>query len=204
MYASPLHPPADRSDQCDPGKLAELGVVAPVGRRGVDQLLAIVADPGDKRLPEVARICVAALGAQLQTLKLRILEFDRLIRAWHRSNEVSRRLDRIPGVGPALATALVASVPDPKVFRSGRDFSAWIGLVPSRTRAAARTGWATSANEATAICVVFSRPELSPSSATPRSTARDTDRGSRHFWRGDRPRSLPLRSPISSQGWLGQ
>jgi transposase len=63
-------------------------------------------------------------------LKLRILEFDRLIRAWHRSNEVSRRLDQIPGVGPALATALVASIPDPKVFRSGRDFSAWIGLVP--------------------------------------------------------------------------
>jgi len=68
----------------------------------------------------------------LQTLKLRILEFDRLIRAWHRSNEVSRRLDRIPGVGPALATALVASIPDPKVFRSGRDFSAWIGLVPKQ------------------------------------------------------------------------
>ena len=113
-------------------QLAELGVVAPVGRRGVDQLLAIVADPNDKRLPEVARICVTALGAQLQMLKLRILEFDRLIRAWHRSNEVSRRLDRIPGVGPALATALVASVPDPKVFRSGRDFSAWIGLVPKQ------------------------------------------------------------------------
>jgi transposase len=54
-------------------QLAELGVVAPVGRRGVDQLLAIVADPSDKRLPEVARICVAALGTQLQILKLRIL-----------------------------------------------------------------------------------------------------------------------------------
>ena len=113
-------------------QLAELGVVAPVGRRGVDQLLVIVAYPSDKRLPEIARICIAALGAQLQMLKLRILEFDRLIRAWHRSNEVSRRLDRIPGVGPALATALVASIPDPKVFRSGRDFSAWIGLVPKQ------------------------------------------------------------------------
>jgi transposase len=113
-------------------QLAELGVVAPVGRRGIDQLLAIVAEPNDKRLPEMARICVAALGAQLQILKLRILEFDRLIRAWHRSNEVSRRLDRIPGVGPALATALVASIADPKVFRSGRDFSAWIGLVPKQ------------------------------------------------------------------------
>jgi transposase len=50
--------------------------------------------------------------------------------AWHRSNETSKRLDAIPDVGPALATALVASVADPKAFRSGRDFSAWIGLVP--------------------------------------------------------------------------
>src|SRR4029077_14692630 len=51
---------------------------------------------------------------------------------WHRSNETSKRLDEIPGVGPALATALVASVADPKAFRSGRDFSAWIGLVPKQ------------------------------------------------------------------------
>ena len=55
-----------------------------------------------------------------------------MIMAWHRSNEVSRRLDAIPGVGPALATALVASVPDPKIFRSARDFAAWIGLVPKQ------------------------------------------------------------------------
>ena len=75
-------------------------------------------------------MCVAALGAQLQTLKAEILEFDRMISAWHRSSEASRRLDDIPGVGPALATALVASIADPSAFRSGRDFSAWIGLVP--------------------------------------------------------------------------
>jgi transposase len=113
--------------------VAEFGIVAPVGRNGVDQLLGIVADLADKRLPEVARTCVAALGAQLRMLKAQILEFDRMIRAWHRSSEVSRRLDAIPGVGPALATALVASVADPKAFRSGRDFSAWIGLVPKQS-----------------------------------------------------------------------
>ena len=60
------------------------------------------------------------------------MEFDRRIVAWHRCNETSRRLDEIPGVGPALATALVASIADPKAFRSGRDFSAWIGLVPKQ------------------------------------------------------------------------
>jgi transposase len=110
--------------------LAEFGLVAPVGRNGMEELLKIVANPEDKRLPDVARTCVAALGAQLQTLKALILEFDRLIRAWHRSNEASKRLDAIPGVGPTLATALVASIGDPGAFRSARDFSAWIGLVP--------------------------------------------------------------------------
>jgi transposase len=112
--------------------LAEFGIVAPVGRNGVDQLLGIAADANDRRLPEVARACVIALGAQLRMLKAQILEFDRMIMAWHRSSEASRRLDDIPGVGPALATALVASIADPKVFRSGRDFSAWIGLVPKQ------------------------------------------------------------------------
>ena len=112
--------------------LAEFGVVAPVGRNGVEQLLDVVADVSDKRLPEIARACLLALGAQLRTLKAQILNFDRQIMACHRSNTTSKRLDEIPGVGPALATALVASVADPKAFRSGRDFSAWIGLVPKQ------------------------------------------------------------------------
>jgi len=112
--------------------LAEFGIVAPVGRNGVEELLDVVADPSDTRLPEVARACLAALGAQLRMLKAQILNFDRQIMAWHRSNETSKRLDEIPGVGPVLATALVASVADPKAFRSARDFSAWIGLVPKQ------------------------------------------------------------------------
>ena len=112
--------------------LAEFGIVAPVGRRGVEQLLEVIADLADDRLPEVARACLVALGSQLRALKVQILEFDRRIIAWHRSNATSKRLDAIPGVGPALATALVASIADPKAFRSGRDFSAWVGLVPKQ------------------------------------------------------------------------
>ena len=110
--------------------LAEFGIVAPIGRNGVEELLNVVADASDKRLPDIARACVAALGAQLRMLKTQILEFDRMIRAWHRSSEMSMRLDHCPGVGPALATALIATVADPKAFRSGRNFSAWIGIVP--------------------------------------------------------------------------
>src|SRR5437899_8091328 len=112
--------------------LAEFGIVAPVGRNGVEQLLDVAADASDNRLPEAARACLLALGAQLRALKAQILNFDRQIMAWHRSNEAIKRLDEIPGVGPALATALVASVADPKAFRSGRHFSAWIGLVPKQ------------------------------------------------------------------------
>jgi transposase len=113
--------------------LAEFGIVAPVGRRGVEQLLEVAADKAEERVPEVARMCLAALGSQLRVLKAQILEFDRRIIAWHRSNATSKRLDAIPGVGPALATALVASIADPKAFRSGRDFSAWVGLVPKQS-----------------------------------------------------------------------
>ena len=112
--------------------LTEFGIVAPVGRRGVEQLLEVVADTADRRLPEVGRACLAALGSQLRALKAQILEFDGRIIAWHRSNATSKRLDAIPGVGPALATALVASIADPEAFRSGRDFSAWVGLVPKQ------------------------------------------------------------------------
>ena len=83
--------------------MAEFGIVAPVGRKGIEQLLAVVADAIDARVPEVARACIAALGAQLRMLKAQILEFDRQINARHRSNEMSRRLDELPGVGPALA-----------------------------------------------------------------------------------------------------
>ena len=111
--------------------LGEFGIVARVGRQGVEELLDIAADP-ERRLPEAARACVMALGMQLRMLKAQILAFDRRIMAWHRSNATSRRLDEIPGVGPALATALVASVADPKAFRSARHFAAWVGLVPKQ------------------------------------------------------------------------
>jgi transposase len=142
--------------------LAEFGIVAPVGRNGVEQLLGIVADPNDKRLPEVARVCIAALGTQLRVLKAQVLNFDRQIMAWHRSNETSKRLDEIPGVGPVLATALVASVADPKACDRGGTSRPGSGWCRSRTRAEARTGLAASASRAIAICVACLRLVRSP------------------------------------------
>ena len=110
--------------------LAEFGIVAPVGRLGLEHLLEIVADPDDHRLPPDARICLQMLAAQLTVVKAQILENDRRIMADARGTELGRRLMAIPGVGPLLASAFVATVADPSIFRSGRDLAAWIGLVP--------------------------------------------------------------------------
>ena len=112
--------------------LAEFGIVAGVGRNGLEKLLEVIADDRDARVPREARACLLALRDQLVLAKQQILEADRRILAWHRTSELSRRLDEIPGVGPLIATALVASIPDPQAFRSGRDLSAWIGLVPKQ------------------------------------------------------------------------
>lgn len=110
--------------------LAEFGIVAPIGRNGIDQLVGVIADTADDRVPTEARICLTMLVAQLHIVKRQILENDRRIMASARETELGRRLMEIPGVGPLLASAIVATVPDPAIFRSGRNLAAWIGLVP--------------------------------------------------------------------------
>jgi transposase len=112
--------------------MSQLGVVAPVGRMGLDRLLAIVADPEDHRIPTDTRTCLQMLAAQLAVVKEQILENDRCIRESARETELGRRLIEIPGIGPLLASALVASVADPATFKTGRDLAAWIGLVPKQ------------------------------------------------------------------------
>ena len=112
--------------------LAELGIVAGVGRNGLEKLLKIIEDDGADHVPPPARECLLALRDQLTLVKRQIVDADRRILAWHRSSEVSRRLAEIPGVGPLIATALVASIPDASVFKSARDLPAWIGLVPKQ------------------------------------------------------------------------
>lgn len=112
--------------------LAEFGIVAGVGRNGVDALLKIIAEGSDERIPPAARECLMALAAQFRLVKCQNLEADRRVHAWHCSSEMSKRLEAIPGVGPLIATAQVTSIPDPTIFRSGRDMSVWIGLVPKQ------------------------------------------------------------------------
>jgi transposase len=96
----------------------------------VEQLLSIIADAEDARVPAEAAFCLKMLATQLGIVKEQILENDRRITADARRTELGRRLMEVPGIGPVLASALVAAVADPSIYRSGRDLAAWIGLVP--------------------------------------------------------------------------
>ena len=110
--------------------MAEFGIVAPVGIPRVKELLAVIADADDDLLPPIARACLEALARQFMSLHEEIALAEKRIHAWHRSSEVSQRLETIPGIGPITASALAASITDPALFKSGRELAAWIGLVP--------------------------------------------------------------------------
>ena len=110
--------------------LAELGLVAQKGREGLQQLVRTVADAGDERLPSDAGFACQAIVAQLQAVQMQIAGLDKRIHQAHRANPASKRLDAIPGFGVIVSTAVVATMTDPKAFKSGREFAAWIGLVP--------------------------------------------------------------------------
>ena len=111
------------------GHLAELGIISAKGRNGTAELLEVIAGRDD-RIPVAARLSLEALARQYVNITAEIRVIEKQIHAWHRSCEESRRLEGIPGVGPIVATALVAEVGDWKAFSSGRSLAAWIGLVP--------------------------------------------------------------------------
>ena len=110
--------------------LAELGIVAAQGNAGLKELLKIIAGERDARLPVDAHASLVVLAAGLHAVQTMIGSIDKRIMIEHRSNEASKRLRSIPGIGIVGASAIVATVADPMAFRSGRDFAAWIGLVP--------------------------------------------------------------------------
>jgi transposase len=110
--------------------LAEFGVIAPHGLRNVAGLVAIIRDESDTRLPDLARQVLQVLASQLEQLVAAVAAVEKQLAAWHRSNPVSQRLASIPGIGPIIATALAATVVEPIGFKSGREFAAWLGLVP--------------------------------------------------------------------------
>jgi transposase len=93
----------------------------------------MVAKAEDHHIPSAAQFCLEMLARQYLTIVVEVGSIDKRIHAWHRSCEESRRLEEIPGIGPIVATALVAEIGDWKAFRSGRNLAAWIGLVPKHS-----------------------------------------------------------------------
>jgi transposase len=110
--------------------LAELGLVAQKGHEGLQQLMRTVAEATDEGLPSDARFACQGIAAQLQAVQMQIAGLDKHIHQAHRVNPASKRLEAIPGFGVIVSTAVVATMTDPKAFKTGREFAAWIGLVP--------------------------------------------------------------------------
>jgi transposase len=110
--------------------LAEFGVIAPQGLRNVGKLIAIIRDEEDARLPSLARQVLQVLATQIEQIEAAVTVLEKQLMSWHKSNPVSQRLATIPGIGPIIATAIAAMVAEPSGFRSGREFAAWLGLVP--------------------------------------------------------------------------
>ena len=110
--------------------LAEFGLVTAQGPHRLRDLIQAIEAGDGPDLPAMARAALTSLANQLATLSDEIRRLEHQLIAWHRADETSRRLETIPGIGVITATALAASVPDPAVFRNGRQFAAFLGLVP--------------------------------------------------------------------------
>jgi transposase len=118
------------------GHLAEFGIIEAQGPWNVARLLACLEEA---RLPALVCSLARLLAMQKEDVEKRINEVDARIMAEHKAGEASRRLATIPGIGPLAATAIAATVPDPSVFRSGREFAAWLGLVPRQNSTGGKT-----------------------------------------------------------------
>ena len=118
------------------GHLAELGIVSAKGRNGTGELLEIIADGADDRISPAARGILDVLARQYSAIGAEIGSIDKSILAWHRSCEASRRLEEIPGIGPIVATALVAEIGDWKAFGVGTQPGCldWVGAEAAHDR----------------------------------------------------------------------
>lgn len=119
------------------GYAAEFGITAAKGLDKIEPLLAQIAQ--DESVPALARELFAMQGGEYAQLQVELKAIEVKLRVWHRGNADSRRLAKIPGVGPIGATALVMKTPDPRAFPSGRHFAAWLGLTPKDHSTAGKT-----------------------------------------------------------------
>jgi transposase len=126
-------------------------------------LIAIVRNDEDERVPDMARRVPRVIGDAIVKLDTQIAGIEAQIMAWHRSNPMSQRLAAIPGIGPIIATAIAATVAEPGEFHGGREFAAWLGLVPRQNSTGGKTRLgAGSANAATLISAACSSMAPTP------------------------------------------
>ncbi len=121
------------------GLLIEFGLIVPQGIRHVYQRVPELIEDASNELPGRFRMLIDRLLQHLKELDRQVHELEREIEQWHRTSEVSRRLETIPGIGPMTASALVASAGDPSNFKNARQFAAWIGLVPHQNSSGGKT-----------------------------------------------------------------
>jgi transposase len=112
------------------GLLGEFGLVIPQGICNVAKRVPEILEDASNELPVPFRHLIDRLTKHLKELDRQVKEFEQEIIAWHRSSEPSRKLEKIPGIGPLAASALLASIADARSFKNGRQVSAWLGLVP--------------------------------------------------------------------------
>jgi transposase len=177
--------------------------VAPIGREGLQRLIEMIVDRSDERVPPLTRACLRLLVTQLQLVNAQALETDRQIKASARSTEVGRRLMEIPGVGPVLASAIVAAVADPGAFHCGRNLAAWIGLVPRQNSSGGKDRLGGISKQGHrylrqmlvvgAMAVIRYAQGMAP-----------VGRGWRSCWHGARRRSLRSRSPTRRRASSGR
>lgn len=112
------------------GHLTEFGIIGPNRAHNIGILTTMIEDHDDPRLPPIARHVLSYLVVQLREIRTKIAEIDTSLASLAAEIDACKRLISIPGVGVITATAIVASMRDPRDFKSGRHFAAWLGLVP--------------------------------------------------------------------------
>ncbi|ESW80648.1 hypothetical protein X770_30780 [Mesorhizobium sp. LSJC269B00] len=174
------------------GHLAELGIITRQSATGLSMLVALVEDEGHDLIPPLARSALFLLVQQLPEVheKARRSVSWTDIHIWHCSHELSRRLETIPGIGPITASAIVATVTDASLFKSGRQLAAWLGLVPRQNSSEKRIGSGGSASKAIPTSVAFLLWEPMPCFASVVRAKRHPLPGLPSFWRKSRTTSL--------------
>jgi transposase len=121
------------------GLLSEFGLIVPQGIGHITRRVPALLDEAKDELPGPFQELVQRLLEHFKDLDRQVNEMEHQIQSWHRANELSRKLEKIPGVGPITASALVASIGDAKNFENGRQLAAWLGLVPKQHSSGGKT-----------------------------------------------------------------